>query len=167
MSEEISVDTGKEWAHLGHLLLLSHWSGNARSRWLFPVEWVIQGVLTLSSLQIPNKSAFFVQSFSFLVVPFSTSRVYRFALQGVWKVNPCHFFLQKTLVFIIEENFCRGYRFMATVCYFTTLKMSLHRILMSIACDERSAVIKNISFLNITCIFFSNCFHNFFSTFDF
>ena len=34
---------------------------------------------------------------------------------------------------------------MATVCYFTTLKMSLHRILMSIACDERSAVIKNIS----------------------
>lgn len=29
---------------------------------------------------------------SFLVVPFSTSRVYRFALQGVWKSEPMPFF---------------------------------------------------------------------------
>ena len=141
LSEEISFGPGKEWTYLGHFLLLAQWSGIARSGWPSAVEWMMQNVLplcSLSSLQISNQSAFFLQSCKVFVVLCITSSVYRFALQGgVWKSGSMPFCALKTLVFILEENFCSRYRIMATVYYFTHLKMSLNCILMSIVSDEK------------------------------
>lgn len=100
-SEEISLGPGKEWTYLGHFLLLAQWSGNARSGWLSAVEWMMQNVLplcSLSSLQISNQSAFFLQSCKVFVVLCITSSVYRFALQGgVWKGGSMPFCTLKTL----------------------------------------------------------------------
>ena len=138
LSEEISLNTGKEWAYMGNLLLLTHWSGNARSGWPSPVKWVMQDTLTLSSLKIPNKYAFFVQSFKVFWLSLEVLPGFIDLLcKECGKLNPCHLFLPKTLVSIIEENFWSRYKIMATVCYFTTLKMSLHCILTSIASDEK------------------------------
>lgn len=99
---------------------------------------MIQDALTLSSLKISNKYAFFVQSFKVFWLSLEVLAGFIDMLcKEYGKVNPCHLFLQKTLVFIIEENFCSRYKIMATVCYFITLKMSLHCILTSIASDEK------------------------------
>ena len=69
--------TGQEMPDQGDYSLLSEWY---KVSWHCPV-WRSQTSLPF----LYNLSKFFV-------VPFSTSRVYRFALQGVWKSEPMPFF---------------------------------------------------------------------------